>query len=172
MTSYPRLLLAGAALWAGAVLAAAPPVSTVAAVDLSRYAGKWYEVARLPMPLEHHCVSDATVEYVQENGSIAVHHRCQVRNGRIGSASGSATVIEGSNNTKLKVSFPDLGEAEYWVIGLDPEYRWAVVGSPDRRYLWILSRAAGLTPEEREQALAAAREQGYDLAELRDTPQQ
>ncbi|MNL74745.1 Outer membrane lipoprotein Blc precursor [compost metagenome] len=79
--------------------------------------------------------------------------------------------MEGSNNAKLEVTFFKPFKGDYWVIGLDPEYRWSVVGTPDRKYLWILSRSPQLPKEELDKALAAAKAQGYELDELRYTPQ-
>lgn len=80
-------------------------------------------------------------------------------------------MVEGSGNAKLEVSFFKPFKGDYWIIGLDPEYRWAVVGAPSRKTLWILARAPKLEPQALEQALAIARSQGYDLSELKYTEQ-
>ncbi|KDD85689.1 lipocalin family protein [Bordetella bronchiseptica] len=165
-------LFAAAALATGAV-AAGPAVRTVESVDLARYAGKWYEIAHLPMFLQRQCVGDTTAEYTQNaDGSLAVNNRCRTKDGSIDAASGTATVVEGSGNAKLEVSFFKPFKGAYWIIGLDPDYRWAVVGSPDRDNLWILSRRTQLAPADLQNALAVARAQGYALDELRYTPQQ
>jgi apolipoprotein D and lipocalin family protein len=84
---------------------------------------------------------------------------------------GSAYAVEGSGNARLRVSFFWPFHADYWVIGLDPDYRWAVVGEPRRRYLWILSRTPAMAPEDYARAVAVAREAGYDLSRLRMTRQ-
>jgi apolipoprotein D and lipocalin family protein len=149
-----------------------PPVQAVAAVDLQRYAGTWYEIARYPMPFQRQCIGDTTAHYrLREDGAIAVVNRCRTESG-FDQAEGRATVVEGSHNARLKVSFFWPFRADYWVIGLDTDYRWAVVGDPQRKYLWILSRTPQLPPAQLDAALAAARAQGYELTPLSYTPQQ
>lgn len=171
MRRTATFLLALATSVAG-IVHAAPPVQTVESVDLKRYAGMWYEIANLPMTFQRDCVGDTTAEYtLHPDGAVGVNNRCRTKDGDIDSASGTATAVEGSNNAKLEVSFFKPFKGDYWVIGLDPEYRWAVVGSPDRKYLWILSRSPQLQQEELDRALATAKAQGYPLDELRYTPQ-
>ena len=155
-----------------AAYAAPPPVQTVHEVDLKRYAGKWYEIASVPMVFQRDCVGDTTAEYtLNADGTISVNSRCRARNGSISAASGTATVMPGSGNAKLEVSYPQIVKGHYWIIGLDQEYRWAVIGEPQRKYLRILSRTAQLPEEELARALDAARAQGYTLEELRYTQQ-
>lgn len=151
---------------------AAPPVQTVDSVELQRYAGKWYEIASLPMFFQRNCVADTTAEYtLLPDGSVGVNNRCRTKDGKIDSASGTASAVKDSGNAKLLVSFFKPITGNYWVIGLDPDYRWAVVGAPDRKVLWILSRSPQLSPDDLERALASAKAQGYTLEELRFTPQ-
>jgi len=153
-------------------LAEAPPVRTVAAVDLARYAGKWYEIAAFPMFFQRQCVGDTTAEYaLRPDGDVSVVNRCRTEDG-FDEATARAWPVEGSGNARLKVQFFWPFRADYWVIGLDPEYRWAVVGNPGRKYLWILSRTPQLPAALLEGALASVREQGYDLAPLRYTKQE
>jgi apolipoprotein D and lipocalin family protein len=85
-------------------------------------------------------------------------------------ATGHATVVEGSANARLKVSFFWPFKADYWVIGLDPDYRWAMVGNPNRKYLWLLSRTPQLPKPLLDAALASASAQGFDLSQFRYTP--
>jgi len=152
--------------------AAPPPVQTVASVDLKRYAGMWYEIAKFPMFFQRDCAGDTTAEYtVHPDGTLGVNNRCRTKDGDIDSTSGTATAIEGSNNAKLEISFFKPFKGDYWIIGLDPDYRWAVLGTPDRKYLWILSRSPQMPKEELDKALAAATAQGYTLDELQYTPQ-
>ena len=147
------------------------PVSSVAAVDLARYSGKWFEVASFPMFFQRNCVADTTAEYsALDSGALRVRNRCKTDSG-FDEATGQATVVEGFANSRLRVSFFWPFKADYWVLGLDPEYRWAVVGNPNRKYLWLLSRTPQLPPEQLEAALASARAQGFDLAQLRYTRQ-
>lgn len=151
---------------------AAPPVQTVESVELQRYAGKWYEIASLPMFFQRNCVADTTAEYtLLPDGSVGVNNRCRTKDGDIDSASGTASAVKDSGNAKLEVSFFKPFKGDYWIIGLDPEYRWSVVGAPSRKVLWILSRSPQLEPDDLERALAAAKAQGYTLEELRFTPQ-
>ena len=172
MRRTATFLLALAASMAGIAHAAPPAMQTVESVDLKRYAGMWYEIANFPMFFQRNCVGDTTAEYTAHpDGTVGVNNRCRTKDGDIDSASGTATVVEGSNNAKLEVTFFKPFKGDYWVIGLDPEYRWAVVGTPDRKYLWILSRSPQLPKEELDKALAAAKAQGYELDELRYTPQ-
>ena len=153
------------------LLAETPPVATVPQVDLARYLGRWYEIGSFPMFFQRKCIGDTTAEYsAREDGAIAVRNRCRTENSFI-EAEGRASVVEDSGNARLKVSFFWPFSSDYWIIGLDADYRWAVVGNPERRYLWILARSPILPPESLEAAMAAARAQGYDLTPLRMTPQ-
>nr|WP_314072741.1 lipocalin family protein [uncultured Roseococcus sp.] len=151
---------------------------TVASVDLTRYSGRWHEVARLPQRFQDNsslrCEEVTATYFPAAAGGISVLNECAnaldpVR--RLQSARGTAYPVEGSNNTRLRVSFfwPFFGD--YWVLGLDPDYQWAVVGTPNRQYLWILSRTPSLPAPQMEQALGIARAQGFDLSRLiRSTP--
>lgn len=148
-----------------------PAVKAVAQLDLQRYAGTWYEIASYPMFFQRQCVGDTTAHYaLQDDGSVAVTNRCRTDSG-FAQATGKATAVEGGGNARLKVSFFWPFRSDYWVIGLDPDYRWAVVGNPERKYLWVLARTPKLAPPELDAALAAATAQGYELAPLRYTAQ-
>ncbi|MBU6260625.1 MAG: lipocalin family protein [Burkholderiales bacterium] len=163
--------LAAARVAMAARTAAAPPVRSVAAVDLARYSGRWYEIASFPMFFERHCVADVTADYEPAaDGNLTVRNRCRTASGH-DAASGRARVVPGHGNSRLEVSFFWPFEADYWILGLDPAYRWAVVGDPNRKYLWILARTPQLPAAQQEAALAVARAQGYDLTRLHMTPQ-
>jgi apolipoprotein D and lipocalin family protein len=160
------LVLAG-----GVVLAESPAVKSVAAVDLGRYAGRWYEIAAFPMFFQRRCVGDTTAEYtLRDDSAVGVRNRCRTEDG-FDEANGRATVVEGTGNAQLEVSFFWPFRADYWVIGLADDYRWAVVGNPNRKYLWVLSRTPQLGREDLDRALAIAASQGYDLAQLKYTRQ-
>ncbi|MFZ4579744.1 MAG: lipocalin family protein [Myxococcota bacterium] len=151
-----------------AVPAVAGPVRTVPTVDLGRYVGKWYEIASYPQRFTRKCVRDISATYSKgKGGRIDVVNRCTTKDGELKVAEGYANVIEGTGNAKLEVTFfwPFFGD--YWVIGLDPQYRYAVVGDPDREYLWILSRTPQLPQDLLDAALAAVRAQGFDAKRLR-----
>lgn len=154
-----------------AVALAQAPVTSVPSVDLARYSGKWFEIASFPMFFQRNCIADTTAEYTAAaDGSIEVHNRCRTDAG-FDDATGRATVVEGFGNSRLKVSFFWPFKSDYWVLGLDPDYRWAVVGNPNRKYLWVLSRTPQLPPKLMEAALASASAQGFDLTQLRTTAQ-
>ena len=125
-----------------------PSLSTVASVDLTRYAGTWYEIARLPMWFQRHCVDSAATYTIRQDGKIGVHNDCLTDRGTVDQADGVATVVDTTSNARLMVTFDNFfarlvgpsREGNYWIINLDPDYTVAMVGTPDRRYLWILAR--------------------------------
>jgi apolipoprotein D and lipocalin family protein len=142
-------------------------------VELDRYLGTWHEVARLPQRFQDSATlrcTATTAEYAALGpGRIRVVNAC--RNAldpaaprRV--ARGEAYVVEGSEGARLRVSFFWPFYGDYWVLGLDPDYRWAVVGSPSRRSLWVLSRTPQLPEADLERALAIARREGFDLGPL------
>ena len=152
-------------------IAADTPVIAVNEVNLARYLGRWYEVASFPMFFQKRCLGDTTAEYaLRPDGDIAVTNRCRTEDGFI-EANGRASVVASSGNARLKVSFFWPFSSDYWVIGLDADYRWAVVGNPNRKTLWILSRTPTLSEDDLLRAKATATAQGYDLASLRTTAQ-
>jgi apolipoprotein D and lipocalin family protein len=152
-----------------APLAAAPP-ATVASVDLARYVGTWYEVARLPNPFQKHCACTSATYALLPDGRVSVLNRCRTPEGRLKEARGKAWVVDRRTNARLKVRFFWPFSGDYWILALDPDYRHVLVGTPNRRYLWILSRTPGL-PEATVQALlATARAQGFDTTKVLRTP--
>ena len=154
-------------------------VKTVGAVDLSRYVGDWYEVARFPNRFEGKCAADVMASYRrQDGGTIEVINSCRKADGTITIAKGGARIVDRSTNAKLKVrfapaflSFIPLVWGDYWILGLDPRYRWAVVGSPDRNYLWVLSRSPMLDERDYAQAVDRVRASGFDVSRLERTKQ-
>lgn len=155
-------VLAGcASLREGGVL---PPLETVAAVDLQRYAGTWYEIARYPNRFQDGCESDSTATYrLLPNGELEVLNRCSEGIGRKPKeAKGRARVVDGATNARLKVSFRWPFEGDYWIIDLASDYSYAVVAAPSRRYLWILSRQPQLDQRVYVGILQRIRAQGFD----------
>jgi len=153
----------------GLARADTPPVRSVSQVDLKRYTGTWYEIARFPMFFQRRCLGDTSARYAPlADGCLSVHNRCRTEDG-FDEATGKACTVPGTGNAQLKVSFFWPFRSDYWIIGLDPEYRWAVVGNPNRQYLWILSRTPRLSQESLDQARRIAAEQGYDLDLLKYT---
>ena len=148
-----------------------PPVNSVSQVDLQRYSGTWYEIASFPMFFQRHCIANTQANYtIEPEARVGVHNQCQTKDG-IDKADGIAESVAGGNNAKLRVAFFRPFWADYWIIGLDSEYRWALVGNPNRKYLWILSRTKNLPQDQLKAALEIARKQGFDLANLKYTTQ-
>jgi apolipoprotein D and lipocalin family protein len=144
-------------------------VQSVGKVDLGRYVGRWYEIAAFPMFFQRQCIGDTTAEYaLRPDGDISVVNRCRTEQG-FDEATARAWAVDGTGGSQLKVSFFWPFRADYWVIGLDDDYQWAVVGNPNRKYLWLLSRTPRLGTEQLERALQAARSQGFDLTQLKYT---
>jgi apolipoprotein D and lipocalin family protein len=156
---------------------AALPLVTVGAVDPARYVGRWYEIANYPNRFQRDCVTNTTAEYsLQDDGTLRVLNRCTTASG-ISTAEGMARRA-GTESDKLEVSFLPaalrwlpVGWGDYWVIGLAPDYRYAVIGEPSRRYLWILARTPTLADADRIAIDGLLREKGYDPSRLVQTPQ-
>ncbi|WP_044873021.1 lipocalin family protein [Pseudomonas sp. LFM046] len=146
------------------------PPRTVGAVDLARYQGTWYELARMPVSFQRGCAQAEAHYDLQDDGSLAVLNRCRTLGGDWKETRGRAEPEEDGRTDKLRVSFdtwlarliPGMAEGKYWVLYLDDDYRTAVVGNPDRRYLWLLSRTPVVSEKVREQLLEVAEGQGYD----------
>lgn len=121
-------------------------VKTVKYVDLKKYVGLWYEISKIPNRFQKQCVSGTTAKYMfDEDGDIKVINSCIDDEGEPDIAEGIAKIVDKKSNAKLEVSFVSfLGIrpfwGDYWIIGLDENYQWAVVGTPDRKYGWVLSR--------------------------------
>ncbi len=148
-------------------------LAVVPDVDLSRYQGKWYEIARLPAGFERDCAGDVTAEYtLQEDGSVRVVNTCRGNDGRWERSKGVAKLrYSNGPNLKLKVRFAWPFYGDYWILDLDATYQWALVGTPNRRYLWILSRSAELSESTYQQILAKGRELGFDVKPIIRTKQ-
>lgn len=150
-----------------------PPVKTVAKVELSRYLGLWYEIARIDQTFQKGCVA-STAEYsLKEDGKIKVLNKCRKEtvDGEEKLAEGVAWVVDSETNAKLKVRFFWPFSGNYWVIDLEPEYQWAVVGDPSRGYLWILSRSPEMDDEIYEGIMERLKEQLYDTSKIKKYPQ-
>lgn len=144
------------------------PLRVVPTVDFARYEGKWYEIAHLPAWFQKDCASDTTATYSRRpDGKITVLNACRKADGKLKTASGTAKVAsEKGPNTKLKVTFFWPFYGDYWIIDLDPQYQWAVIGEPKREYFWILSRTPQIPPALYDRLLERTRAQGYDLSKL------
>jgi apolipoprotein D and lipocalin family protein len=168
-------LICSAALLAVMVVtaqtASPPPLQTVPAVDVDRYMGRWYQVALYPNTFQKQCARNTVATYAkQADGTVAVTNSCVTADGKTDDAVGQAKVV---GPAKLKVSFlpawlrwTGIGYGDYWVIQLPDDYRYAVVGTPSREYLWVLSRKPQLSAEDNTAIRAKLVEQGFDLARL------
>ena len=165
---------------AALALAQDAPPKTVPSVDLQRYAGQWFEIARFPNRLQRDCSGDVVVSYtVRPDGRLNVDNRCRKTDGSTDRAAGVARLAtDDGSNSKLEVrfapawlSFLPAVWGDYWILGLDSDYRWATVGSPDRKYLWILSRTPQIGEAEYDRAVKHATDNGFDGSRLVRTPQ-
>jgi apolipoprotein D and lipocalin family protein len=153
------------------------PLPTVAHLDLQRYSGRWYEIARLPLREEEKCARDVSAEYLPEDNGLVVINRCVQADGTVKEAQGRARVPDARQPGELEVCFaPGLMRlwpgswADYWVLFVDEDYRVALVGTPDRDGLWILSRTPQMEPAEFEALSSLALRYGFDTSRLIETP--
>lgn len=147
-------------------------VRSVPALELSRYLGLWFEIGRLPLRFEDEDARDVTAEYsLNADGTVRVDNRCLDEKGEPTQAVGQA-LTDAEHPGRLRVSFlPEalrwipFTRADYWVLRIDEDYRHALVGTPDRKHLWLLAREPRIEDAVEQPFLGTAREQGYDLAE-------
>jgi len=149
------------------------PLSTVSSVELNRYMGKWYEIASYPAWFQKGCTG-STADYSRlPDGRVRVVNRCYKKslNGPLKESKGKAEVVDSKTNARLKVTFFWPFKGDYWIIDLDDDYQWAVVGVPSRKYLWILSRTPTLDGKVYDGILRRVIEKGYDPTRLNLTAQ-
>ncbi len=150
------------------------PPRTVEQVDLTRYQGLWYEQARLPMFFQRNCAQSEALYELQEGGTIGVTNRCRTYDGDMQQVQGQAVAQVPGKTNKLWVRFdnwassllPGLTKGEYWVLYLDDDYQTALVGHPNRKYLWLLTRDQDASTKHLATLLEEARSRGYDTREL------
>ncbi len=154
-------------------------LTVVPSVDLQKYSGRWYELARLPNRFQNDCIGDVSATYTLDGDEFIVVNRCRKENGDITEAKGRARrSSEVEPNSKLKVrfapaflSFLPFVWGNYWVIDLAPDYSYAVVGEPKREYLWILARTKTLDEVTMKEILGRVKAMGYDVKNLIFTKQ-
>jgi apolipoprotein D and lipocalin family protein len=161
-------------LLASCATKAVKPLPTVPVVEVPRYMGKWYEVARLPAFFQRNCV-DSTAEYsLNSDGMVAVVNRCLDGNGKSKEVKGIARVVNTKSKAVLEVKFtewfsafiPPQKEGNYFIIWLSPDYSTAAVGVPSRKYLWILSRKPQMPEPEYQRIVAHCRKLGFPVDKL------
>lgn len=157
---------------------AEPPLQTIPSLDVPRYMGTWYEVAKYPNRFQKDCVGGSRADYTaQDDGSVQVINRCRLASGADTEAIGEARQIGDAYSPKLEVRFAPawLGWlpavwGKYWVIDLDPAYQVAVISEPGREYLWVLSRTPTLDPATLNATLARVAAKGFDLSKVTLSP--
>jgi apolipoprotein D and lipocalin family protein len=181
--SIPSMTLSSFVLsWAFMTVPAtvsAQQVETVHSVDLTRYVGRWYEIARFPNRFQKHCIGNVTADYrAMPDNTIEVANRCKIAGGESDLAVGEARVVDKTTNAKLEVRFAPAWLSwipwvwgDYWILELDKGYSVATVGTPNRDYLWILSRTPAISAEEYESRVDNATKQGFDTSRLVKTRQ-
>lgn len=149
------------------------PLSVVSFVDLERYLGKWYEIASYPAWFQKGCTGSTADYSLLDNGKIQVVNRCYKDSleGPLKESKGKAEVVDTTTNAKLKVWFFWPFKGNYWIIDLSPDYQWAVVGEPSRKYLWILSRTPLMDDTVYQGILERLPGKGYGPDKLKKTEQ-
>lgn len=163
---------------ASAAQAESSPPATAPRVDLSRYVGQWFEVARYPNRFQKDCSGDVVVTYtLRPDGRITVDNRCRRADGSVDRAVGLARLAtEDGSNAKLKVrfapealSFLPFVWADYWVLEVADDYSHAIVGTPDRKYLWLLARTPTVSEDRYARMVSSATARGFDAGRLKRT---
>lgn len=163
-----------ASLFIGGCASNYPPLQTVDNVDLERYLGTWYEIASFPASFQEGCNCTSAEYKMLDKETIRVINSCRrdSTNGELDIANGKAWIVEGSNNSKLKVSFFWPFKGDYYIIALDEkEYHYAMVGTPSRKYCWILCREKTLDESVFNELVNIAKDKGFDTSKFRMTTQ-
>jgi len=179
MQTTVRIFLVTCALVlpASSLSASSTPLVVVSSVDYARYSGTWFEIARLPNRFQAMCAGDVTATYVQRpDGRIGVTNRCRESSGRLREAAGVARRVDGEPSSVLKVrfapkvlSFLPMVWGDYQILALGQDYDYAMVGSPDRSYLWLLSRTPTMDSLVYQQLIQQAESQGFEVSALVET---
>jgi len=144
-------------------------IKTVDSVDIKLYSGLWYEISKIPNRFQDQCEKNATAEYqIDEDGDIIVINKCIDYENEIDVADGIAKVVDKQSNAKLEVSFVsilgwNIFWGDYWILGLEKDYRYAVIGTPSRKYGWILSRSPQMDKKDLDDCYKILEDNGYNL---------
>lgn len=155
------------------------PLQTIAALDVPRYMGTWYEIAKFPNWFQKKCIGATRADYRQlQDGSVQVINRCRLENGEMNEAIGKGRQVGEATSPRLKVRFaPDwlsflpMVWGNYWVIDLDEAYQLVAVSEPERQYLWVLSRTPQVDPQRYKDLLDRLSQKGFDVRLLEKTRQ-
>ena len=134
-------------------------------VELEKYLGKWYEIAHLPAKFQEGCNETTATYTLLKDGSISVLNQ-STKNGKMKQAKGKAKVVDKNSNAKLKVTFFWPFYGDYWIIKLGNDYDYSVVGTPNRKYLWILSRTPQMDDKLFSQLIESVKSKGFDVNNL------
>ena len=153
--------------------------ATIDSLDLPRYMGTWYEIAKYPNWFQRKCTSNTVAQYsITDGGGVQVINRCEQKNGETTKAVGAARQLGAANSAKLEVrfapawlSFVPAVWGDYWVIDLDADYQLAAVSDAKRKYLWVLSRTPTVDGQAYEALRQRLAQQGFDLKKLVLSPQ-
>lgn len=190
-TMTTLIKLPGVALWVSLAWVAAsaqpatttpqmpplPSLTTVQSLDVTRYMGTWFEIAKYPNRFQSQCFADTQAQYqLQADGGVQVINRCRKDTGEMVQAVGAARQVGSMESPKLKVRFAPvwlswlpLVWGDYWVIDLDPDYRLVAISEPDRQYLWVLSRTVQVDAKDYAALMLRLQGQGFDLRRLERT---
>lgn len=150
---------------------------TVPYVNVQKYIGKWYEIAKLPNWFQKSCDRGTIAEYtINEDGNIFVKNSCFEKDNSLNTTDGLAKIVDKKTNSKLKVSFVNilgirLFWGDYWILGLGKNYEYSVVGTSSRKYAWILSRTKKLEKQQLYEAIGVLKKNGFDITKLEYTKQ-
>lgn len=156
-----------------------PELQTVSSVNVQRYAGKWYEIARYPNKFQRKCVGNTTATYAAKaDGTISVVNQCVLKDGALGKAEGEAKIVDTASNAKFETSFAPRYKSfltsdwdNYWIVDLDENYQYAAVADPKRENLWILSRTPEMKDAVYQNILRRVEKLGFAPGKLTKTPQ-
>ncbi len=173
------VLFSGCLFWAAAAAQPPAPLQSISTLDVPRYMGVWYELAKFPNRFQKQCVADTSASYsLQPDGSVRVRNACRLANGEMQQALGQAHQVGGPQSARLRVRFapawlswlPLVGGV-HWVVDLDEAYQLVAISEPRREYLWILSRSPEVPQERYAALLARLTQKGLDVQRLEKTVQ-
>jgi apolipoprotein D and lipocalin family protein len=151
----------------------AQTLETVPYVNLEKYAGKWFEISSFPQRWQKKCSYTTATYTLSEKGYVIVNNSCRKddANGKQIGIKGKAFVDDNSGNAKLKVQFFWPFKGKYWIIDLADDYSYTVVGNPNRKYLWILSRTPAMDETTYQKIISKLIIKGFDTSKLKRTKQ-
>lgn len=165
-----RVILLAIGLMTFSACSSNKPLQTVEKVDINKYMGKWYEIASFPQSFQKGCSCTVAEYSLNDDGTVRVDNSCNVADGKKESI-GKAFVKDKKTNAKLTVQFFWPFKGKYWIIDLADDYSYAVVGHPNRKYLWILSRTPQMNEPLYHNILKRVSAKGFDTTMLQLTDQ-